>query len=98
MTSHCQLTGAAPSFGHRVSHSHRRTSRRWNPNIHKKSYFVPSLGHRVTLTLSARGIRTIDKIGIEAAWARIQETEAAARRGAAAKNGKKPVRRKGARA
>lgn len=94
MASHCQLTGAKPSFGKSVSHSHKRTSRRWSPNIQKKTYFVPSLGRNVTLNLSTKGMRTIDKIGIEAAWKRIQATEAAAAAGKPAKNGKRPVRRK----
>lgn len=71
MSATCQLTGAAPSFGKRVSHSHVRTSRRWNPNLQHKRYYVPSLGRTVTLRLSARGIKTIDRIGIEAAIARI---------------------------
>ena len=95
MPSHCQLTGAKPSFGKSVSHSHKRTSRRWNPNIQKKTYFVPSLGRNVTLHLSTRGMRTVDKIGIEAAYQRVLAMEEAARTGKAGKNGKKPVRRKG---
>lgn len=71
MSAHCQLTGATPTFGNTISHSHRRTSRRFNPNIQRKKYYVPSLGRKVTLRLSARGIKTIDQIGIEAAVARI---------------------------
>ncbi|WP_454295482.1 50S ribosomal protein L28 [Salana multivorans] len=71
MSATCQLTGAAPSFGKSVSHSHVRTSRRWNPNLQRKRYYVPSLGRTVTLRLSAKGIKTIDRIGIEAAIARI---------------------------
>lgn len=66
MSSHCQVTGARPSFGNSVSHSHRRTRRRWNVNVQKKRYWVPSLGRTVTLTVSPRGIRTIDARGIEA--------------------------------
>lgn len=66
MSNHCQVTGARPSFGKNVSHSHQRTSRRWDVNVQKKRYFVPSLGRTVTLTVSARGIKTIDKRGIEA--------------------------------
>ncbi|UFU02663.1 50S ribosomal protein L28 [Ruania suaedae] len=72
MSAHCQLTGAAPRFGNTISHSHRRTSRRFNPNIQKRTYWVPSLGRRVTLRLSARAIKTIDTIGIESAIARIR--------------------------
>ncbi|WP_058234704.1 50S ribosomal protein L28 [Devriesea agamarum] len=72
MASRCQVTGAEPSFGKNVSHSNRRTSRRFEPNIHKKTYYVPSLGRRVRLTVSARGIKTIDKRGIDAVVAEIQ--------------------------
>ena len=35
MAAHCQVTGAQPGFGHSISHSHRRTKRRWNPNIQR---------------------------------------------------------------
>lgn len=71
MSAHCQLTGAQPSFGRTISHSHRRTSRRFNPNIQRKRYYVPSLGRTLTLRLSVRGIKTIDRIGIEAAILRM---------------------------
>ena len=43
----------------------RVTKRRFDPNIQKKTYFVPSLGRKVTLTLSARGIKVIDARGID---------------------------------
>ncbi|OKL54523.1 50S ribosomal protein L28 [Bowdeniella nasicola] len=66
MSAHCQVTGKSPAFGKRVSHSHRRTSRRFNPNIQKKTYYVPSLGRRVTLRVSTNGIKVIDKRGIDA--------------------------------
>ncbi|MER6610997.1 50S ribosomal protein L28 [Streptomyces sp. NPDC000927] len=72
MSAHCQLTGARPGFGNRVSHSHRRTSRRFDPNIQRKRYWLPSEGRSVRLTLSARAIRTVDAIGVEAAVARIR--------------------------
>ena len=57
MSAHCQVTGRKPGFGKSVSHSHVRTNRRWDPNIQKKTYFVPSLRRNVTLTLSAKGIK-----------------------------------------
>jgi large subunit ribosomal protein L28 len=66
MSRICQVTGAQPGFGHHVSHSHRRTKRRFNVNIHSKRYWVPRLGRHVTLTVSARGIKTIDQRGIDA--------------------------------
>lgn len=72
MSAHCQLTGAKPCFGNAISHSHRRTPRRFDPNIQHKRYRLPGEGRTVRLTLSARAIRTVDSIGIEAAVARIR--------------------------
>jgi large subunit ribosomal protein L28 len=71
MSRICQVTGAAPGFGNNVSHSHRRTRRRFNVNIQTKRYWAPSLKRHVTLTLSARGIKTIDRRGIDAVVADI---------------------------
>ncbi|MFD9908352.1 50S ribosomal protein L28 [Streptomyces sp. NPDC059063] len=72
MSAHCQLTGAKPGFGNRISHSHRRSSRRFDPNVQRRRYWLPSEGRYVRLRLSAKGIRTVDTIGIEAAVARIR--------------------------
>ncbi|MFD5628777.1 MULTISPECIES: 50S ribosomal protein L28 [unclassified Streptomyces] len=72
MSAHCMLTGARPGFGNRISHSHRRTARRFDPNVQRKRYWLPSEGRHVRLRLSARGIRTVDAIGVEAAVARIR--------------------------
>jgi large subunit ribosomal protein L28 len=66
------LTGTEPGFGKSVSHSHRRTNRRFDPNIQTKRYRLPSENRTVRLKLSARAIKTVDKIGIEAAVARIR--------------------------
>lgn len=66
MSRVCQVTGARPGFGNNVSHSHRRTRRRFDANVQSKRYWVPSLGRRVTLRVSPRGIRTIDRLGIDA--------------------------------
>ncbi|MGL5931015.1 MAG: 50S ribosomal protein L28 [Dermatophilaceae bacterium] len=66
MSRTCMVTGATPGFGHRISHSHRRTKRRFDVNVQTKRYWVPSLRRNVTLTVSARGIRTIDARGIDA--------------------------------
>ena len=65
MAATCDVCGKGPGFGHNISHSHRRTKRRFDPNIQKKTYFVPSLRRSVTLTLSAKGIKVIDARGIE---------------------------------
>ncbi|MFD3569400.1 50S ribosomal protein L28 [Streptomyces sp. NPDC058667] len=72
MSAHCQPTGAKPGFCNTISHSHRRTSRRFDPNIQHKRYWLPSEGRHVRLVLSARAIKTVDTIGIEAAVARIR--------------------------
>jgi len=69
MSQRCQVTGAEPRFGNNVSHSHRRTKRRFDVNVQRKRYWVPSLGRNVTLRVSARGIKTVDQRGIEAVLA-----------------------------
>ena len=72
MSQVCQVTGKRPSFGNTVSHSHRKTRRRWNPNIQRKRYWVPSEKRWVTLTVSAKGIKIIDKRGIESVLAEMR--------------------------
>ncbi|MFC5679434.1 50S ribosomal protein L28 [Aeromicrobium endophyticum] len=72
MSRVCQVTGAEVAFGRNVSHSHRRTNRRFDVNIQKKRYWAPSLGRHVTLRLSARGIKTVDVRGIDAVVADIR--------------------------
>ncbi|NMO00612.1 50S ribosomal protein L28 [Gordonia sp. TBRC 11910] len=72
MSAHCQVTGRRPGFGKQVSHSHKRTSRRWNPNIHRRRYYLPNEGRIITLRVSAKGIKTIDRDGIEAVVAAIR--------------------------
>ena len=71
MSQRCQVTGAQPGFGHHVSHSHRRTDRRFNVNVQRKTYWVPSLQRSVRLRVSARGIKIIDRRGIDAVVAGI---------------------------
>jgi large subunit ribosomal protein L28 len=72
MSARCQVTGRTVGFGNTVSHSHRRSRRRWSPNIQTKSYFLPSEGRRVKLRVSAKGIKVIDRDGIEAVVARLR--------------------------
>ncbi|GAA1623037.1 MULTISPECIES: 50S ribosomal protein L28 [Brevibacterium] len=71
MAATCQVTGAVPGFGHNVSHSKRRTKRRFNPNIQTKRYYVPSLRRNVTLNVSAKGIKVIDVRGIDSVVAEL---------------------------
>lgn len=72
MSRKCMVTGAEPGFGHQISHSHRRTKRRFDVNVQRRRYWVPSLGRHVRLTVSARSIKTIDRRGIDAIVAEIQ--------------------------
>lgn len=72
MSAVCQVTGRRPGYGKRVSHSHVRTSRRWLPNLQRRRYWLPSAGRYVTLLVSAKGIKTIDRRGIEAVAAELR--------------------------
>lgn len=75
MSARCQVTGRAPGFGHAVSHSHRRTKRRWSPNIQVRIYYLPSQDCRIRLRVSAKGIKVIDRDGIEAVVARLRRED-----------------------
>jgi large subunit ribosomal protein L28 len=72
MSARCQVTGRSPGFGNSVSHSHRRSRRRWTPNIQIRTYYLPSQGRRIRLRVSAKGIKVIDRDGIEAVVARLR--------------------------
>jgi large subunit ribosomal protein L28 len=61
----CQVTGRRPSAGNSISHSHRATKRRFLPNVQNRRFWVPSERRWVRLTVSTKGLRTIDKHGIE---------------------------------
>lgn len=64
MSRVCQLTGKRPVAGNNVSHSNRKTKRRFLPNLHKKRFFIPELDKWVTLKVSSAALRNINKIGI----------------------------------
>ena len=72
MSAICQVTGRKPGFGKSVSHSHRRTNRRWNPNVQRRRFYLPSEGRIITLTVSTKGLKVIDRDGIEAVVAKIR--------------------------
>jgi large subunit ribosomal protein L28 len=72
MSSVCDVTGAKPSFGNAVSHSHRRTRRRWNPNVQRRRFWLPGEGRRIRLNVSITGLKVIDRDGIEAVVARMR--------------------------
>jgi large subunit ribosomal protein L28 len=64
MSRVCQLTGKRPVAGNNVSHSNRKTKRRFLPNLHKKRIFIPELDKWVTLKISSAALRNINKLGI----------------------------------
>lgn len=66
MSAVCQVTGRAPGYGKQVSHSHRRTSRRWEPNLQSRRYWLSEENRWVRLRVSVKGMKTIDKRGISA--------------------------------
>ena len=63
MSRVCELTGIGPFSGNTVSHSNIKKRTRWLPNLKKKKFTVNELGQTITLSLSTRAIRTIDKQG-----------------------------------
>ncbi len=67
MSKNCQITGRKTMTGNNVSHSKRRTKRKFEPNVFTKKFYWVEEDMWIQLTLSARGLRTINKIGLDAA-------------------------------
>jgi len=68
------VTGKKPVTGNNVSHAHNKTKRRFSPNIHSHRFWVESEKRFVKLRLSTKGMRIIDKLGIDAVLADIRAT------------------------
>ena len=66
MSKVCQVTGKKAIVGNNVSHSKRRTKRKFYPNLFVKKYYLPEEERWITLKVSASGIRTINKKGLTA--------------------------------
>lgn len=66
MSRVCQVTGKRPITGHNVSHANNKTKRRFLPNLHAKRFWLESEGRFVKLRVSSKGLRIIDKKGIDA--------------------------------
>ena len=64
MSRICKLTGKRPLTGNNVSKSNNRTKRRQYPNLQLKRIFVPELDRKVTVKLSTKALKTIDKYGL----------------------------------
>lgn len=67
MSKVCQITGKKAMVGNNVSHSKRRTKRKFNVNLFNKKFYWVEQDIWITLTLSAAGLRTINKKGLNAA-------------------------------
>jgi large subunit ribosomal protein L28 len=60
------LTGRGPVAGNHVSHSNNKAKRRFNLNLQKKRFYIPEQDRWVTLRVSAKTLKTINKNGIQA--------------------------------
>jgi large subunit ribosomal protein L28 len=63
MARECDLLGTKPQFGHNVSHSNRRTKRRFEPNLQRVTFYSEALRHGIALRVTTRAIRTVQKHG-----------------------------------
>lgn len=74
MAKVCQITGKKAQVGNNVSHSKRRTKRKFEVNLHTKKYYLVEQDMWIVLRVSAHAMRTINKIGLNAA---LKKAEAA---------------------
>lgn len=77
MSQICQVTGKRPVTGNNVSHAHNKTRRRFVPNLHWHRFWVESEKRYVRLRVSAKGMRIIDRQGIDTVLAKIRKQEKA---------------------
>ena len=72
MSRICQVTGKRPMSGNNVSHAHNKTRRRFLPNLHTQRFWVESENRWVKLRVSRKGMRIIDKKGLEVVLSKIR--------------------------
>ena len=72
MSRVCQVTGKRPQSGNNVSHAKNRTRRRFLPNLHEHRFWVAAEKRFIKLRVSAKGMRIIDKLGIDSVVADIR--------------------------
>ncbi len=72
MSQVCQITGKRPMAGNNVSHAQNKTRRRFAPNLHYHRFWVEGEKRFVRLRVSAKGMRIIDKKGIEPVLAELR--------------------------
>lgn len=75
MSRVCQVTGKRPMMGNNVSHANNKTNRRFNPNLQERRFWLESEKRFIKLRVSTKGLKTIDKHGIEKVLKDIKERE-----------------------
>lgn len=73
MSRVCQVTGKKPVAGNNVSHAHNKTRRRFLPNLHSHKFWVASENRWIKLRISTKGMRIIDKNGIDSVIADLRK-------------------------
>ncbi len=73
MSRVCEITGKRPAVGNRVSHANNKKRRRFLPNLHTQRFWLEGEKRWVSLRISTRGLRTIEKNGIDAVVAKLRE-------------------------
>ena len=73
MSKVCQVTGKRPQSGNNVSHANNKTRRRFMPNLHTHRFWVDGEKRFVKLRVSSKGMRIIDKLGIDTVLADIRK-------------------------
>ncbi len=66
MSRVCQVTGKRPTTGNNVSHANNKTKRRFLPNLHYRRFWLAAEKRYIKLRVSSKGLRIIDKLGLEA--------------------------------
>ena len=72
MSRVCQVTGKRPALGNHVSHANNKTRRRFLPNLHRRRFWVESENRWVRLRVSSKGLRILDKKGIDTVLAEMR--------------------------
>ena len=72
MSKVCQVTGKRPMSGNNVSHANNKTRRRFLPNLQTRRFWLESEQRYVKLRVSHKGLRTIDKLGLETVVAELR--------------------------
>jgi len=72
MSRVCQVTGKRPVSGNTVSHANNRKRRRFLPNLHTQRFWLEGEKRWISLRLSANGLRTVEKNGIDAVIAKLR--------------------------